>query len=1515
MIFKKLTAAALAFVITLGVLPPVSVSANPQLPVTDMWIEVPVQPATPGLYNLNLFWSRPAESFQPQPGRTIQNDDYRATSYELLFRNATTGPGFNYAAPQFTIDSEAEDISHTITNQTFTPSSVYSFQSIPWHMEDVWTPVPPPPPGVFTWVRQRALQTLMPLTAHRQVLFMTDIEVVSSEGGTDEDGNPTITVTWNNPTFDGGDIFTGYRIYYRLRGAAPLPALNRVTDPHINVAIGTPTRVGNQMTYTFTSPAIVEGMLYAISIEPLTGTGQLVRHPTNPVTQILAGGQMRPISFTQREFTGPDAYVAPGLWYTLIGQEAALRWLPFMPPRVSGVTRVEIWSSTTNTTPAEVALERNLLVTFTGQEAIMMDWFPVIPAPSVPTYFQIAVFFENENEPRMFTRAVRIDPQHVDFSPYAPTIFELTAQQPGNFLGINFRAFVRPAYNAFERQLAANYPDLASLPNPPGYWFVDQNVIYYFYVTDRLDNFNNTSLTPVSSAIPAQMIQQSQQRLDPMPDGVPTRYYSLDDINQFVSIGADGVVSAPTAMVDNTVYYVRIRAERLDPDTGVSTGHLSANAYGSVYIPPVGPLHLRPQQMQAPPLRVVADLITENDFTIQWDMSWAEIFDSERNAWTTLVNVDADGNIVFGRDATGLEHDPIALHEPRFRPEGAGTQWVNDVRDVLSARGASDPMYLDTLVMRMIHLPENTEFEIHVVEFDYIDGDYEDYLLSIRDLPPGALWSPVEGPNFDDTAMTFLVQTVNAAVGGAGAVQPNTAYIVFFRPLIRQNDTLLAWWPAVLPVTTFANMPDLLIRPPTPTIEIVGEMTTDTSITVRWREYNPGFDYELSWHELLTHYPDGGIIVPLGIGDPARADLFTLPDHPGWIYYTVTGLFPSTIHHFWINATSSGITSAWSNPVNERTLDIVPPPPPTGLGLISPSSLNELNLELGTNWQSNSYVGEDPRIHYMIFEWRRVMADYLPPIPSEAPDEIPGDEFTFSGATDYEGEWLQREAFANFPTYLARVYQLQPNTRYFIRARTVLTVTRNPGGLGNGITRWYSYILQVSQDEDFLDFFEIEIPALEPPQSEVDGINSLRAMSDWTSILSFISGRDDGAFDGDINPDMFPLPDQDFEVTYDAETRTLRYRFRSDQVGADGLRDQQADQRFISRLVANRTFDFEIDMTFHRDYLIDRRVIEMPYSIYAAFNERQINLHFISNELRMTLPYGALQTAETRDLPDLGRSSTVTLTIESGPGNTPYLEHTQAYSATPQRILVRLDTPTRSVNITNFARAVPISLSLNDPGDRLLYNVNPFWSHPDIYGWQQLQSRFNEVASVFETSVYRVGTFAVLRTAAPLTERSAQGLPQIPDYFTEALYIVNTAIIIRDMVLFDPDEYINANQFNNIVLAFMSNEPGVEMNRSMTRAQHQSLGRSGLLATGVRVQQDAAIATFARLYELRTRSAIRGFSAVSVSDIDQARPQFREGILKAAHVGLFEGGVANPQEYLTFGKFIHMLAVLIEDAG
>ena len=244
-----------------------------------------------------------------------------------------------------------------------------------------------------------------------------------------------------------------------------------------------------------------------------------------------------------------------------------------------------------------------------------------------------------------------------------------------------------------------------------------------------------------------------------------------------------------------------------------------------------------------------------------------------------------------------------------------------------------------------------------------------------------------------------------------------------------------------------------------------------------------------------------------------------------------------------------------------------------------------------------------------------------------------------------------------------------------------------------------------------------------------------------TTLLVFVvllSGRAYGA-----SVDMFPLPENDFEVSYEDGGQTLRYRFRSDKVGKDGQRDQQADQRFISRLVESGTFNIDIDMSSPKVNPVRRRVVELPASIYLALNQRQVSLRIVSGALRITIPPNALEVAEFAQLHDFGRGSRVLIGLELNPANTPFLEHGQGYSVQPQQLFVHVETPSHRQEISSFAQEIEIEIAASIPRGYSENNFGIFWGSSGHY-WQPLDGTFSRELGAFRASSHRGGMFALI---------------------------------------------------------------------------------------------------------------------------------------------------------------------------
>jgi len=482
--------------------------------------------------------------------------------------------------------------------------------------------------------------------------------------------------------------------------------------------------------------------------------------------------------------------------------------------------------------------------------------------------------------------------------------------------------------------------------------------------------------------------------------------------------------------------------------------------------------------------------------------------------------------------------------------------------------------------------------------------------------------------------------------------------------------------------------------------------------------------------------------------------------------------------------------------------------------------------------------------------------------------------------------------------YAIRFTGLSPNRRHYIRAKTVLTISRGAPGQ---TVRSYSYVLQVADNEDFLDAIEF----IAPPLVAEDPINSRRAESQWVYI-ELDTGYYDGEYDGVHRPEQYPLPERDWEVTYDALTQTLQWRFRTNQRGADGRPDQNVDQRFISRLISERTFIYTIDVSQHNNMPVTNRVVEIPVSIIRAFNERSIALEIKTDSLSYTVPPGAFDTAAVRGLQQ-SHHGNFRISISGNPTGMPSLQPNTRYAAPPQRLSVTATTPDRSVTMDTFARPLTVALAMDNHITPTGANTGLFQSGNNISGWQDMNGQFSFSGNALRSQTSRPATFAgISRTAPPTTTTNNQA--------NNALQRVTSRMTITDLTTFAPSREVSANEFNNIVNALTAGRTTVTIGAPIPDATTRQLTNARLLAPQ-NLTREAAMDIMVRLYENRTRQILSPMtSASSVPGMQNSTPALQRNLRIAADLGFITGPL-EPRGRLTMGELMNMVDIVIQDAG
>ncbi len=1454
---RKLIAFALVIVIIASLFT-MPAMANMQSAVSDFTIVCSdSEQANPtGTYNLQMTVKKPIISIASAiDGSTQAGDKHDVSEYQFFYRNATLGTAYpnrpfvikdvNPVPPATTV----ENVTTLLESVSLDPGNLYMFKAEPVHyhmfLDTNNNPSYRPAPKD-------------PTTTTKEVIFLSDIRVKATGSGR------YLTVTWDAPTLENRELFQGYNIYYKKTTDTGLGTWSN----EVYVSNEDSTKVaGNKREYTFAAQNLEIGTFYDVKVEPVY-TGKTLFRDLKKVT-IGTGATAIDYNLAYppkaREYKAPEVYIKPALRLEPTGDQLLLTW-----------DKID-----SHLNPERVIVEMQepgtdlwiYLGSVDGPNSIATINYWHTKRPKNVTYYRIRILYKIGSQMAEMESEIAVyNPSLFDFLPYRPNIFSVTdnvkSENATLAMEVTWKAFTRMPYDQTEEEASIR-----------GY-YIDKDIFYDIWVTDSLTNFegaNPLSDTEISVSLDANDLQE--EVVD------PDQWSYKANLLQYATKLPDGSY-AMKPLEDNKVYYIKIIARR---EISPAKFAYSQPAFRAHYIQPKEDLLLEPSVISKPPLRIKqdppgVDVITDKSITVEWDTRWFEVYDNT-GKWFTQVGVN-NGALVFGENTENLPSSKVInLYDPKyisgnFNDPNTYFSALSAIRADLTALGYAD---IDLLAFRMIDL-RNAQYEIHVEQYDtYLSNfstkpdatdvtTYKAYLDTLNDNE----WTQIS-PTGTVPTLEFEVKQQHKPT--PGELEPNTPYIIFLRPFVTKADNKkYAYFPSFVVGTTLDVLPPLDITPTVPVLEAVS--STETSITVRWKK-SAELEYELGYDELLQNYPEDGTKFLYENKEEKIEN--------GVVYYycTIEDLFPQTLHYIWIRSTvtvdGKEKVSDWSNPVSMSTKAINPPSPPKGLGLASMDNLKAYNKENSTNLFP---VDSD----YMIIEWMKDIKD----LPAE--DEEPGGGAGPGGGSSL-AEVLESEYFKNF--ILVKFNDLTPNKPYYVRAKTILTVTRKEKG--PGIKKAYSYTVQVSPDSDFIDAIEMTVPQLE----DVDPANSIRLESAWTATLIFQTGKWGGEYDGDININTYPLPWEDYEIIYNPITDTLTYRFRSNKTDANGNRDNMVDQRFISRLVADKVFEYSLDLTYYNGRKVTNRELILPYTIVKAFDERKIALRLRSDALLVSFPAGSLKT----NSPDFGMNSTMTFRFAQTDTTIPLLTLEEIYTASPQKLSITVNNPSRNISLNTLSAPATIQERPENRSDTYQKNIGTYFADVNSGGWKPMQSQYDQANGTMTYKTAAVGAYAVIARDLPQAFPGAPAVNQMQN--------VTSKFNITDMTAYQPNSPVHASQFNKIIYAVANGKLSVAANEPMTQQEFNSMGASGMLISGTNVPRDAAINALVKLYEVKTGRPVNSAATQSrFRDLNSAGVNYRNAILKAEAIGFMDGENAiRPKENMTFAQLFKMLDIIIADAG
>jgi hypothetical protein len=1495
---------------TAAALPAVAVFATAQSPVPWVRLTDSSNSEQGSGYNIKMFWARPnaAPNEDPLEGYDVSGVNKTSSNKTpVYFSDKPFAPDATSASKQF----RQSELQH---------GSLYAFSAVPYHYDDIGTPTRP------------NIQKRTPAD-NPFAFYLTDIDVeasgyIESSGGIN---STYVTVTWDNPAYDGVSVIKQFDIYYAPVSENEEIPMDERTKVAVRVDNNDPkleTLSDGKLRYTFRAPGNVEPLKpYQLKVVPNFDNNVVTVGGTDYPAVDIGNNNDKAVVFSGREYRC-SFIIEPQVTVHKYGADKIIiQW--------SDLSAFETSSGSGGSSGDEIKIasvviyERSktdpipkIIGTLYGLAAKDINFWITDDPEKTPPYerkeYTIDVYYTingKQADPPLRPDWASVLDGDEEYLPYLPTIYELKANEKQGdgkteySVDMRWLAFQRDPY--YPQSEPLNWDSDGDGKNDG---FIDNQLVYNIWVTDDASNFdidafqtfalrlgdeNSTELPTANLDVknyPETFVDTDGQTKTRIKPTYVLREEDGKAIKEYAARSASGGFEYKP-LEPNKVYYFRIVAKRV-PLT--NPPKQSRPGRGSIFIPGTGAAE-RPLMISAPPLRIQRDekgleKITDTTVAIEWDTRFVEAYDAKTNRWYSqaLLGKDENGNAapVFG----GSPSDENILLG--VKPEKDTNQMLTKARAALSSKlGGNTTPSAEDIPLRVIDLgalpsePDSkaaapaagryANYAVHTAEDSAISSDYNNYVTGA--LAGDAVWRRDVAPQ-KEGAYT-LSYVVDKTENPGGELKPNTPYVIFLLPYYdNQKD---AYYPAYITATTIEARPPLDIDPTTPVIRVDTSKTTDQDITVYWT-YQEGMEYILHYSELASdHSGNGGVAIPWDELKPPNSTIIKDRKDPEtgrvqpFIEYTVKYLFPETAYHFWVEVRPAGSEGGGdkdkakiSNPVSETTKEMQPPDPPRGFGIAGKESVGLHNKIFGTEWD-----GSDPKS--LILEWMMDLNDTV------YPEESKGGGEKADPAADL------------YPLVMAYFPDLTPNKRYYARAKTVLTIVK--GEPGKPYTPVYNYVVQVSADPDFVDYVEKIIPDLKP--ETVDNVSAKRKESAWTSTINVTTGKSGDDYDTNVNPNHYPLPTKDFEIIYDAAAQTLTYRMRSNKKDQQGNNDNQVDQRFISNMIKQGAFTYDADLSQYSGRALKERRFEMPYSIYRAFDERKISLNIKMDDFGLTIAPGSLNTPEAKAVPNFGASSYISVRVtENPPAHA--LEAGQRYAAAPRKIGVTIEADMNTANLKTLAQ--PMSLEFKAPAAKDGENTGVYVSDTNTGGWSRLNADYSPKEKSYAASSPKLSNFAVIARPAPASTGD--------EYTDYTLKNLTSRVDITDLPRIDPAAPIDGGQLNALIYAVSKNLRTAAVNAPLPKDAADALAKAGMSVPVGEVPKLQGVKALVRLYETKA-GQIKDYG--SVSDYPEADGQdkaAKTAILKAEAVGLLDR-TPSLSGNLTYADALYMIDLAIQDGG
>lgn len=1405
---------------------------------------------------MTVGWENPAQWGSAQLPADVHDPDY----YEVIVTNITRGGSntirIDEGSPEFT--NKMVELHEKIKLDT---GSLYNVEVKPYHYHTL--------PGGGT---ELAVNSGLPENAYA----ITDINVKF------ETTESSINITWD----DLGSADFTYRIVYALGDYSTQTKQTLINNKEGEISVLTSNSVGvskfydpvekrNKLSYKIEGN-IYPGQIYSVLVEPTVeyfNSESIMRNRNYPLIRTCSTNVNLDIyeegDYLRLEWQVPGSFKVGQSQESYALVEATL--LQYQNGQSSNV------------------------VIFDGDAAVI--GYYKVPKPILETEYEIHFVYKavaDQSKPAIkpISNRASFVPSDLLITPTRPIIPKLFSQSiledlQANYTTDQVRQRLAEDYFVKGYTFTGNLNGLMDMNNTfrimsnntginliwgafqridvdetsPTYnqYIFDSNIYYDIWVTDSLESMAY-SLKAVDN-----VRYGSANSPNNITDGQKIYGYSQELVFYY-----NDETGELEPIIPDKQYYIKIVAKKKTASGDLISEPTITSVYytygGDSYEPPI---------ITKPPMEVKDSETTSTGVSVTWKETWWEVISMDAIAtdalfsWRHQLWVGADGTI-YGEKTAGTTYFPIYLGEAEVTKLKNYLVSVNNNISIQSrkvdlgqdAYGVSDVKY------KFLKIPyefvQQTIKEQQEIDPTY---DFDDYYLNL-------IKEDKEGTgalNWVSITPTRDFQDSSKILYREEGLLPNTSYLFMIYPYrqVFSGEILYAHYPTPIVVST---EPEEVVVQPDPTVpNLYISNTTDMSITVSWK-YNLDFQYELVY----------SIFEDRTKAEPVNFSIGTTPLDPLYPingkYYEVTidQLFPNTEYYFWIRAKNpiTSKISGWSNAVLGRTRDVDKPYPPRGFGIASLESmmLHGFNASVTDDYIAVEWVLDANDIEADSSSDLEVTKNYSYIV--EVADNREFIDLTIIESTGGEDDKAP-ENVQILEKNLVLIQDLQANRPYYLRVKTKITVT-----------------------------------------GKKDGQLIIKESEAYSPIIRVITIAIDDEYDGIVDPDTGVLPSSDYEIKYDPALDTLDFRFRDDSIGADGLPDNNVDQRLINNLISQNIYIYDIDVSAYQNQPIKKRTISIPYSIVEAFTTYKVNILVNAGDIQIELPYGAFKSAVDQQVKQYGVAPSVNILIETLPSDTLKNNVNKPNLRTVSEIqnmvfTVSSNKLTTKLNYTD--KEMNIQLKVNNKYEA--FRVERIGAVKDYKNnWTDVPSTFNNDTGTMSYKTSKLGTYG-----GYVLDSLNTGITSDKGHWSESMRkAVTTEYNFTGLTPYNPGAKVTETELINIVYGLLLDRKNINLDDYITNNVSSALLYSGITKTESvnrkQLTREEALSILTRTYEIVNDEIIIPSSTLSaaVNKNTSIGGTYKVALAKAAQAGLI-GNVekVRPKDAITYGELFAVLSKII----